>query len=102
MIGRSRKIADKLAGGIEFLFKKNKVDWLKGLAKFQDPQTVEVAGKTYTARNVVVATGSSVTPLPVTLLLAALLTLFVAAGGFGARRGGPLVSLLPCRLLLFW
>ncbi|MCB2073998.1 MAG: dihydrolipoyl dehydrogenase [Novosphingobium sp.] len=54
----------ELTGGIAFLFKKNKVDWLKGLAKFQDPQTVEVAGKTYTARNVVVATGSSVTPLP--------------------------------------
>ena len=54
----------ELTGGIEFLFKKNKVDWLKGFATFKDAQTVEVAGKTYRAKNVVIATGSSVTPLP--------------------------------------
>lgn len=53
-----------LTGGIEFLFKKNKIDWLKGRAAFKDAHTVEVAGKTVTARNVVIATGSSVTPLP--------------------------------------
>lgn len=53
-----------LTGGIEFLFRKNKVDWLKGYATFKDAHTVEVAGKTHTAKNVVIATGSSVTPLP--------------------------------------
>ena len=53
-----------LTGGIEFLFKKNKIDWLKGLASFKDAHTVEVAGKAVTARNIVIATGSSVTPLP--------------------------------------
>jgi dihydrolipoamide dehydrogenase len=53
-----------LTGGIEFLFKKNKVDWLKGFGAFKDAHTVEVAGKAYTAKNVVIATGSSVTPLP--------------------------------------
>jgi dihydrolipoamide dehydrogenase len=53
-----------LTGGIEFLFKKNKVDWLKGYAQFKDAHSVEVAGKTVTAKNVVIATGSSVTPLP--------------------------------------
>ncbi|MFO1256002.1 MAG: dihydrolipoyl dehydrogenase [Sphingomonadaceae bacterium] len=53
-----------LTGGIEFLFKKNKVDWLKGYGTFKDAHTVEVAGKAYTAKNVVIATGSSVTPLP--------------------------------------
>ncbi|MFM6832119.1 MAG: dihydrolipoyl dehydrogenase, partial [Novosphingobium sp.] len=61
----SRKDSVKgLTGGIEFLFKKNKVDWLKGYAAFKDPHTVEVAGKTVTAKNIVIATGSSVTPLP--------------------------------------
>ncbi|HPZ48146.1 MAG TPA: FAD-dependent oxidoreductase, partial [Novosphingobium sp.] len=35
-----------LTGGIEYLFKKNKVDWLKGRASFVDAHTVEVAGKT--------------------------------------------------------
>jgi dihydrolipoamide dehydrogenase len=53
-----------LTGGIEFLFKKNKVDWLKGHGAFKDAHTVAVAGKEYTAKNVVIATGSSVTPLP--------------------------------------
>ncbi|WP_309622630.1 dihydrolipoyl dehydrogenase [Novosphingobium sp.] len=53
-----------LTGGIEFLFKKNKVDWLKGCGTFKDAHTIEVAGKAYTAKNVVIATGSSVTPLP--------------------------------------
>jgi dihydrolipoamide dehydrogenase len=53
-----------LTGGIEFLFKKNKVDWLKGYGAFKDAHTVSVAGKDYTAKNVVIATGSSVTPLP--------------------------------------
>jgi len=53
-----------LTGGIEFLFKKNKVDWLKGYAQFKDAHTVEVNGETKTAKTVVIATGSSVTPLP--------------------------------------
>ena len=53
-----------LTGGIEFLFKKNKIDWLKGRASFKDAHTVEVAGNSVTAKNVVIATGSSVTSLP--------------------------------------
>jgi dihydrolipoamide dehydrogenase len=54
----------QLTGGIAFLFKKNKVDWLKGYAKFTSTDTVEVAGKSFRAKNIVIATGSSVTPLP--------------------------------------
>ncbi|MFA6218194.1 MAG: dihydrolipoyl dehydrogenase [Erythrobacter sp.] len=53
-----------LTGGIEFLFKKNKVDWKKGHATFQDAHTVKVGDETVTAKNVIIATGSSVTPLP--------------------------------------
>ncbi len=53
-----------LTGGIEFLFRKNKVDWLKGHARFVDATTVDVNGTQYSARNIVIATGSSVTPLP--------------------------------------
>ncbi len=53
-----------LTAGIEFLFKKNKVDWLKGYAAFTGKDSVEVAGKTYRAKNIIIATGSSVTPLP--------------------------------------
>ena len=53
-----------LTGGIEFLFKKNKVTWLKGYAAFEDAHSVTVAGQKVTAKNIVIATGSSVTPLP--------------------------------------
>jgi dihydrolipoamide dehydrogenase len=53
-----------LAGGIEFLFKKNKIEWLKGHGKFTAKDAIDVAGKTYRAKNFVIATGSSVTPLP--------------------------------------
>jgi dihydrolipoamide dehydrogenase len=59
-----RKEAVKgLTGGIEFLFKKNKVTWLKGHAKFTGANSIDVAGTAYTAKNIVIATGSSVTPL---------------------------------------
>ncbi|MBS0505683.1 MAG: dihydrolipoyl dehydrogenase [Proteobacteria bacterium] len=64
MHGQRRDAVKQLTGGIEFLFKKNKVEWLKGRAAFTGKDTVEVAGKTYRAKNIVIATGSSVTPLP--------------------------------------
>ena len=60
-----RKEAVKgLTQGIEFLFKKNKVEWLKGLATFESADTVKVGDRTVRAKNIVIATGSSVTPLP--------------------------------------
>jgi len=59
-----RKDAVKgLTQGIEFLFKKNKVEWLKGQASFADAHTVKVGDRSVTAKNIVIATGSSVTPL---------------------------------------
>jgi dihydrolipoamide dehydrogenase len=64
MQGEKAKAVKELTGGIEFLFKKNKVTWLKGYATFKDTHSVEVAGQTVTAKNVLIATGSSVTPLP--------------------------------------
>ncbi len=64
MQGEKASAVKDLTGGIEFLFKKNKVDWLKGAASFKDAHTVTVAGKDVTATNIVIATGSSVTPLP--------------------------------------
>ena len=64
MQGQRKDAVKGLTGGIEFLFKKNKIDWLKGYAQFKDAHSVEAAGKTVTAKNIVIATGSSVTPLP--------------------------------------
>jgi dihydrolipoamide dehydrogenase len=63
MHAQRREAVTQLTGGIEFLFKKNKVDWKKGLATFVNPHTVTVGGETVTAKNVIIATGSSVTPL---------------------------------------
>ena len=53
-----------LTDGIAFLFKKNKIEWLKGLGTFEGPNRVKVGDRTVTAKNIIIATGSSVTPLP--------------------------------------
>src|SRR3982750_115003 len=61
----SRKEAVKgLTQGVEFLFKKDKVEWLKGHASFESADTVKVGDRTVRAKNIVIATGSSGTPLP--------------------------------------
>ena len=62
VISRSRGVADKLAGGIEMLFKKNKVDYIRGTAAIQKAGVVEVTdadGKktTHTASKILVTTG---------------------------------------------
>ena len=64
MHAEKTKAVGELTGGIEYLFKKNKVTWLKGKAAFQDSSTVKVGDQTVTARDIVIATGSVVTPLP--------------------------------------
>ena len=58
------KAVKELTGGISMLFKKNKVEWIQGRGSFEDAHTVKVGDKSYTAKNVLIATGSSVTPLP--------------------------------------
>ncbi len=50
--------------GIEFLFKKNKVTWLKGWGQIAAPGQVKVGEQTYTAKNIVIATGSEPASLP--------------------------------------
>jgi len=69
VIGRSRKVADRLAGGVEHLFKKNKVDYIRGTGTVKSAGTVTVAdndGKTrdITATNILVATGVRSRPMP--------------------------------------
>ncbi|NCN84443.1 MAG: dihydrolipoyl dehydrogenase [Sphingomonadales bacterium] len=64
MLAEKDKAVEELTGGIAFLFKKNKVDWIKGRGAFEDAHTVKVGDKSYTAKNILIATGSSVMPLP--------------------------------------
>ena len=64
MMAEKTKAVGELTGGIEFLFKKNKVTWIKGHATFKDAHSVTVGDETVTAKEIIIATGSSVTPLP--------------------------------------
>jgi dihydrolipoamide dehydrogenase len=69
MMKQKAESVGQLTKGIEFLFKKNKVDWIKGAGKIAGPGKVEVtapdgAATTLSARNIVIATGSEPTPLP--------------------------------------
>mgnify|MGYP003575162115 CR=1 FL=1 len=63
MHGGRQEAVKGLTQGIEFLFKKNKVSWLKGHAKFTAKDSIDVGGTAYRAKHFVIATGSSVTPL---------------------------------------
>ena len=63
MQARKGEVVTANTKGIEFLFKKNKVTWLKGEAKFTAPGAIEVAGQAYTAKSIVIATGSDSVPL---------------------------------------
>ncbi|MBB1491011.1 MULTISPECIES: dihydrolipoyl dehydrogenase [unclassified Paracoccus (in: a-proteobacteria)] len=49
--------------GIEFLFKKNKIDWLKGWASIPSPGKVKVGDAEHEAKNIVIASGSVSTAL---------------------------------------
>ena len=50
--------------GIEFLFKKNKVDYVKGWGKIVSPTEVKVGRKSLKTKNIVIATGSEPSSLP--------------------------------------
>ncbi len=50
--------------GVEFLFRKNKVTWLKGTGRILAAGQVDVDGTVHTAKHIVIATGSESTPLP--------------------------------------
>ena len=63
MQGYKQSTVESNTKGIEFLFKKNKVDWLKGWGKITAPGEVTVGDTTHKAKNIVIASGSEVTPL---------------------------------------
>ena len=67
IVKRSRAIAGQLSGGVKFLMKKNKVTVITGFAtltKGADAPTVNVDGKAYTAKHVILATGARARTIP--------------------------------------
>ncbi|GGX64734.1 dihydrolipoyl dehydrogenase [Tateyamaria omphalii] len=50
--------------GVEFLFKKNKIDWLKGWGSIPEAGKVKVGDEVHEAKNIIIATGSDVATLP--------------------------------------
>src|SRR5262252_3891234 len=68
MMGRKDKVVTTLTRGVEFLFRKNKVDWLKGKGRLAAPGRVAVSGPDSAeaeieATSIVIATGSESSPL---------------------------------------
>ncbi|SUE42808.1 dihydrolipoyl dehydrogenase [Roseomonas gilardii] len=63
MQARKGEVVGANVKGVEFLFKKNKVTWLKGAGKITAPGKVEVEGTTYETKNIIIATGSDSAPL---------------------------------------
>ena len=68
MLARKDRVVQELTGGIEFLFRKNKITWIKGDASLAGSGAVQVVGadgkSTIAAKHIVIATGSEVMPLP--------------------------------------
>ena len=69
MMARKDKVVTTLTRGVEFLFRKNKVDWLKGKARIAAPGKVAVFGSDgavleVEANAIIIATGSESAPLP--------------------------------------
>ncbi len=69
IIKRSRVVSDKGAAGVDFLFKKNKIDSIKGEASLDKAGEVKVKGadgkeEVHSAKNILIATGCVSRPLP--------------------------------------
>jgi dihydrolipoamide dehydrogenase len=65
MMARKDKVVGTLTRGVEFLFRKNKVDWLKGRARIAMPGRIALdSGQEVETGAIVIATGSESTPLP--------------------------------------
>ena len=64
MLGYKQDVVNGNTKGIEFLFKKNKVTWLKGWGSIPAPGQVKVGADVHTAKSIVIATGSEASSLP--------------------------------------
>ena len=63
MQARKAEVVEANTKGVEFLFKKNKITWLRGTGRILGAGRVDVAGTEYAAKHIVIATGSDSSPL---------------------------------------
>ncbi len=64
MLAYKDKTIETNTKGIEFLFKKNKIDWLKGWGSIPEAGKVKVGEEVHEAKNTIIATGSEASSLP--------------------------------------
>ena len=69
MLARKSDVVKTITSGVEYLFKKNKITWLKGTASFDSDKSVIVTDKTgkqkkYQSAKTVIATGSAPIEIP--------------------------------------
>ncbi len=64
MLAYKDEVIGQNTKGIEFLFKKNKVTWLKGWASIPEPGKVAIGDETHTAKHIAIASGSEPSALP--------------------------------------
>lgn len=64
MMTRKTDVVSGFTSGVDWLFKKNKIDSITGHAKLTGPHTIDVNGKTIEATNIILATGSTPITLP--------------------------------------
>ena len=64
MLGYKQEVVSGNTKGIEFLFKKNKITWIKGYGSIPAPGKVQVGNEVHEAKNIVIATGSEPSTLP--------------------------------------
>lgn len=65
IMARKNAVVEQLRTGVEALMRHPKISLVTGDARFVDALTVEVAGERYAARDVIIATGSTATILPI-------------------------------------
>ena len=69
VVKRSRDVAEKMSGGVQFLMKKNKIDVIMGTGKVLSGKQIEVTDKdgkidTYSGKHIIIATGARSRQLP--------------------------------------
>ncbi|MDX8346987.1 dihydrolipoyl dehydrogenase [Cognatiyoonia sp. IB215446] len=64
MLAYKEQTIGQNTGGVEFLFKKNKIDWIKGWASIPEAGKVQVGDDVHEAKHIVIASGSEPSSLP--------------------------------------